>query len=78
MSHFLPCCLASSSSLVQLQLNQFDGTGLRGQDHVLYVVDLETLADRDKRELFVGLSRAQMRVDLVLSERAALALFDLH
>jgi hypothetical protein len=41
---------------------------------VLCEVDFETLTDRDKRKLFVGLTRAQMRVDVVLSERAARAL----
>jgi hypothetical protein len=44
---------------------------------VLCEVDFETLTERDKRKLFVGLTRAQMRVDIVLSERAARALFDL-
>lgn len=44
---------------------------------VLCEVDFETLTERDKRKLFVGLTRAQMRVDVVLSERAARALFDL-
>ena len=44
---------------------------------VLCEVDFETLTDRDKRKLFVGLTRAQMRVDLVLSERAAQALASL-
>jgi hypothetical protein len=38
---------------------------------VLCEVDFETLTERDKRKLFVGLTRAQMRVDIVLSERAA-------
>jgi hypothetical protein len=38
---------------------------------VLCEVDFETLTERDKRKLFVGLTRAQMRVDVVLSERAA-------
>ncbi len=41
---------------------------------VLCEVDFETLTDRDKRKLFVGLTRAQMRIDVVLSERAARAL----
>ncbi len=41
---------------------------------VLCEVDFETLTERDKRKLFVGVTRAQMRVDIVLSERAALAL----
>jgi superfamily I DNA and RNA helicase len=41
---------------------------------VLCEVDFETLTERDKRKLFVGLTRAQMRVDVVLSERAARAL----
>lgn len=38
---------------------------------VLCEVDFEALTERDKRKLFVGLTRAQMRVDIVLSERAA-------
>ena len=41
---------------------------------VLCEVDFETLTERDKRKLFVGVTRAQMRVDIVLSDRAALAL----
>lgn len=44
---------------------------------VLCEVDFETLTERDKRKLFVGLTRAQMRVDVVLSERAARVLFEL-
>jgi hypothetical protein len=44
---------------------------------VLCEVDFETLTERDKRKLFVGLTRAQMRVDVVISERAARALFDM-
>jgi hypothetical protein len=44
---------------------------------VLCEVDFETLTERDKRKLFVGLTRAQMRVDVVLSERAARVLFDM-
>jgi Holliday junction resolvase-like predicted endonuclease len=41
---------------------------------VLYKVDFDTLTDTDRRKLFVGLTRAQLRVDVVLSERAATAL----
>lgn len=44
---------------------------------VLCEVDFETLTERDKRKLFVGLTRAQMRLDVVLSERAARALITL-
>jgi hypothetical protein len=44
---------------------------------VLCEVDFETLTERDKRKLFVGLTRAQMRVDVVLSERAARALTEI-
>jgi hypothetical protein len=40
-------------------------------------VDFETLTERDKRKLFVCLTRAQMRLDVVLSERAVRVLFDL-
>ena len=38
---------------------------------VLCEVDFEALTDRDRRKLFVGITRAQMRVEIVLSERAA-------
>lgn len=38
---------------------------------VLCEVDFEALTPRESRKLFVGLTRAQLRVDLVLSERAA-------
>lgn len=41
---------------------------------VLCEVDFEALGERERRKLFVGLTRAQMRVELVLSERAAQAL----
>ncbi len=41
---------------------------------VLCEMDFEEFTEREKRKLFVGLTRAQMRVDLVLSERAASAL----
>jgi hypothetical protein len=44
---------------------------------VLCEVDFESLTELDKRKLFVGLTRAQMRVDLVLSERAGRALAEL-
>lgn len=44
---------------------------------VLCEVDFEALTERDKRKLFVGLTRAQMRVDVVLSERAARALAEI-
>jgi hypothetical protein len=38
---------------------------------VLCEVDFEELTDKDKRKLFVGLTRAQFRVDIVLSETSA-------
>lgn len=41
---------------------------------VLCEVDFENLAEREKRKLFVGLTRAQMRVELVISQRAAMAI----
>lgn len=44
---------------------------------VLCEIDIEKLTERDKRKLFVGLTRAQMQVDLILSERAAHVLFNL-
>jgi superfamily I DNA and RNA helicase len=41
---------------------------------VLCDVDFETLTPKDRRKLFVGLTRAQLRVEVVLSARAAQAL----
>ncbi len=41
---------------------------------VLCEVDFETLTDQDRRKLFVGLTRAQLRVELVLSAQAVQAL----
>lgn len=43
---------------------------------VLCEVDFDQLTDKDKRKLFVGFTRGQMRVDVVLSEPAAQALLD--
>jgi hypothetical protein len=40
---------------------------------VLCEVDFETLSDKDRRKLLVGLTRAQLRVEVVLSARAAAA-----
>ena len=42
---------------------------------VLCEVDFEHLSERERHKLFVGLTRAQMRVEVVLSERAAQTLF---
>lgn len=41
---------------------------------VLCEVDFEELTEKDKRKLFVGLTRGQVRVDLVMSEKSALRL----
>ncbi len=41
---------------------------------VLCEIDFESLSPKEQRKLFVGLTRAQVRVELVLSERAASAL----
>ena len=41
---------------------------------VLCEVDFEQLGERERRKLFVGLTRAQVRMELVLSERTAQAL----
>lgn len=41
---------------------------------VLHHIDFDTVTDAERRKLFVGLTRGQLRVDLVLSERAARAL----
>lgn len=43
---------------------------------VLYNIDIDfdTVTDAERRKLFVGLTRGQLRVDLVLSERAERAL----
>ncbi len=38
---------------------------------VLCEVDFEELDEREKRKLFVGLTRAQVRVDVVISEKSA-------
>ncbi len=38
---------------------------------VLCEVDFDELNDREKRKLFVGLTRAQVRVDVVISEKSA-------
>lgn len=43
---------------------------------VLCEVDFDALSDRDRRKLFVGITRAQMRVEVVLSEKAAGALMN--
>jgi hypothetical protein len=62
----------SEGLLLAESLSRFKGQSAPAV--VLCEVDFETLTERDKRKLFVGLTRAQMRVDVVLSERAALAL----
>lgn len=38
---------------------------------VLCEVDFEELTEKDKRKLFVGLTRGQVRVDIVISEKSA-------
>jgi superfamily I DNA and RNA helicase len=38
---------------------------------VLCEIDFEELTEKDKRKLFVGLTRGQVRVDVVMSERSA-------
>jgi hypothetical protein len=38
---------------------------------VLCEVDFEVLTEKDKRKLFVGLTRGQVRVDVVISEMSA-------
>ena len=62
----------SEGTLLAESLYRFKGQSAPAV--VLCDVDFETLSERDKRKLFVGLTRAQMRVDVVLSERAARAL----
>lgn len=42
---------------------------------VLCEIDFEELTEKDKRKLFVGLTRGQVRVDVVMSEKSALRLF---
>ena len=37
---------------------------------VLFEFDFEILSDRDRKKLFVGMSRAQMRLECMVSERA--------
>lgn len=41
---------------------------------VLCEVDFEELTEKDKRKLFVGLTRGQVRVDVVMSEKSAIQL----
>jgi hypothetical protein len=65
----------SEGLLLAESLSRFKGQSAPAV--VLCEVDFETLTERDKRKLFVGLTRAQMRMDVVLSERAARVLFDL-
>lgn len=67
--------LWSDGSLMAESLYRFKGQSAPAV--VLCEVDFETLTERDKRKLFVGLTRAQMRVDVVLSERAARALAEI-
>lgn len=43
---------------------------------VLYGVDFNELTDEHRRKLFVGLTRAQLRVDVVMSEAAAATLLN--
>ena len=62
----------SDGDLLVESLYRFKGQS--GSAIVLCEVDFESLTERERRKLFVGLTRAQMRVDLVLSERAAGAL----
>ena len=38
---------------------------------VLCEVDFEELTDKEKRKLFVGLTRGQVRVDVVIKEDSA-------
>jgi superfamily I DNA and RNA helicase len=42
---------------------------------VLCEIDFEELTEKDKRKLFVGLTRGQVRVDVVMSEKSAMLLF---
>ena len=41
---------------------------------VLCEIDFEELTEKDKRKLFVGLTRGQVRVDVVMSEKSAFQL----
>ena len=41
---------------------------------VLCEIDFEELTEKDKRKLFVGLTRGQVRVDVVMSEKSAIQL----
>jgi hypothetical protein len=41
---------------------------------VLCEIDFEELTEKDKRKLFVGLTRGQARVDVVMSEKSAIQL----
>lgn len=50
--------------------------GQSASANVLCEVEFESFTEQEKRKLFVGMTRAQMRVDIVLSQRAAMALID--
>ena len=43
---------------------------------VLCEVDFEALGDKERHKLFVGFTRAQFRLECVLTERAAQMLLD--
>ncbi len=43
---------------------------------VLCEIDFEELTEKDKRKLFVGLTRGQVRVDVVISEKSAIQLME--
>jgi UvrD-like helicase C-terminal domain len=59
----------SEGSLLVDSLYRFKGQSMPAV--VLCEVDFETLSTKDRRKLFVGLTRAQLRVEVVLSARAA-------
>jgi superfamily I DNA/RNA helicase len=65
----------SEGPLIAETLSRFKGQSAPAV--VLCEIDFETMTERDRRKLLVGLTRGQMRVDLVLSEQAARALSSL-
>lgn len=65
----------SQGSLLVDSLYRFKGQSMPAV--VLCEVDFETLNTKDRRKLFVGLTRAQLRVEVVLSARAGAAISQL-
>ena len=66
--------LWTEGTLLTDSVYRFKGQSAAGI--VLTEVDFETFDDKARRQLFVGLTRAQLAVEVVLTERAAKCLHD--